>query len=49
MMEWLVQFSGYIVLIGFFSAFVGVALWAYRPSNKDKLEQHRNIPFKGDE
>lgn len=49
MIEWLAQYSGYVVLIGFFAAFWGITLWTYRPANKEKLEQHRNIPFKGGE
>lgn len=46
MIEWLSHYSGYAVLLGFFSAFLGIVFWAYRPSNKIKLEQHRDIPFR---
>lgn len=46
MIEWLSQYSGYAVLVGFFSVFVGIAAWAYRPSNRIELEKHRDIPFK---
>lgn len=37
--------GGIIVLIAFFVAFAGIALWAYLPANKDKMTQHGNIPF----
>ena len=46
MIAWLSQYSGYIVLIGFFGAFAGITLWAYRPANKERLERHATITFK---
>lgn len=46
MIEWLSQYSGYLVLVSFFAAFVGISLWAYKPSNSSTLEQHRYIPLK---
>jgi len=46
MIEWLAQYSGYAVLVMFFTAFVGIAAWAYRPSNKERLELYRDIPLK---
>lgn len=46
MIDWLHQYSGYVVLIGFFTGFCGVVLWAYRPANRDTLEKFRNIPFR---
>lgn len=48
MIEWLSHYSGYVVLVGFFAAFTGIAIWAYRPSNRVQLENYRNIPLKGD-
>ena len=48
MIETLSQYSGYIVLVAFFAAFVGIIAWAYRPANRDRLEDYRNIPFEGD-
>lgn len=38
--------SGHIMLVSFFVGFVGIAVWAYRPANRAKLEQHRDIPFR---
>jgi cbb3-type cytochrome oxidase subunit 3 len=46
MIEWIAQYSGYAILIAFFSAFVGIAAWIYRPKNRAKIEEHRLIPFK---
>lgn len=45
MIEWLSQYSGYIVLLSFSAAFLGICVWAYLPRNRDDLEKHRNIPF----
>lgn len=49
MMQWLWQYSGYLVLVAFFVAFCGVALWIYLPRNSKRLESFRNIPFEGGE
>lgn len=46
MIDTLAQYSGYIVLVGFFTAFVGIAIWAYRPANKKTIENYRDIPFR---
>lgn len=46
MIEWISQFSGYVLLLVFFTAFTGIWIWAYLPANRNKLEQHRNIPFR---
>ncbi len=46
MTNWLFEYSGYAVLLAFFTAFIGIVFWVYRPSNKDKIEQHRDIPFR---
>ena len=46
MIEWLSQFSGYAVLLAFFGAFAGIVVWVYRPANRRKFEQYRDIPFK---
>lgn len=43
---WVAAHSGHIMLVSFFTGFLGIALWAYRPGNRDKLEQHRDIPFR---
>jgi cbb3-type cytochrome oxidase subunit 3 len=39
---------GMIALIGFFTAFVLIALWAYRPQNKTRLENFGSIPLRED-
>ena len=39
---------GYLVLLAFFISFVAIALWIYRPSQKNKIEKYRDIPFQGD-
>lgn len=36
---------GLVGLLFFFTFFVGVAIWAYRPANKQKLEALKQIPF----
>ncbi|MDD9912409.1 MAG: cbb3-type cytochrome c oxidase subunit 3 [Alphaproteobacteria bacterium] len=32
-------------LLFFLIFFVGIAVWAFKPSNKDKLEAHAQIPL----
>jgi len=29
--------------------FLGIAFYAYRPRNKDRMEEHGNIPFRDDD
>ena len=48
MISWLAQYSGYAVLLAFFVAFGSIAAWAYWPSNRTRLEQHKGIPLKED-
>lgn len=48
MMAWLYQHGGYAMLLVFFIIFSGVALWVYLPRNRQRLEDFRNIPFKGE-
>lgn len=36
---------GSLVTVGFVISFVSIALWAYWPSNKDKLQAHASIPL----
>jgi cbb3-type cytochrome oxidase subunit 3 len=40
---------GLIGLLFFFAVFLGIALWAYHPSRKEKIEQHKNIPLSEDD
>jgi cbb3-type cytochrome oxidase subunit 3 len=35
-------------LLFFFAIFVGVAIWAYLPRNKQKIEAYKQIPLKED-
>lgn len=37
-----------IGLLFFFLVFVGIAVWALRPSNKTRLQSYAEIPLKGD-
>ena len=46
MMEWLAAQGGVLVLVMFFVAFLGFALWAYLPSNKKRMEDCGHIPLK---
>ena len=49
-MDWFFEHgnAGTVGLLFFFTVFVGVAIWAYRPSLKEKIEANKNIPFKGE-
>lgn len=51
MIEWLSDNTnaGMVGLIFFFSAFCGIAYWAFNPKKKDEIEGHRYIPLEGDE
>lgn len=46
MIDWLAEYGAYVMLIAFFAAFVGVAIWAYFPANRQKIEKYGDIPFK---
>lgn len=37
--------EGLIVLVAFSLAFTGIAIWAYLPRNKSRLQKFGNIPF----
>ncbi len=47
--DWVSNSSGIIVTVIFFTVFLGIAIWAYLPSNKKNLEDQGMIPFKGQE
>lgn len=49
MIDWLIQHAPSIGLLGFFLGFVGVAVWAYLPANKRRIEDHAHIPFREQE
>lgn len=40
--------EGLIVLVSFTLAFIGIAVWAYLPRNKQQMKAHGEIPFKED-
>ena len=46
MMDWLAIHGPTLVLVVFFLMFLTFTFWAYRPSNKNKLEDYGHIPFK---
>lgn len=46
MMDWLVQHGPTVATLFFFVAFVGIALWAFLPRNRARLDQYGQIPFK---
>lgn len=46
MIDWLAHHAPMIALFGFFIAFVFIAVWAYAPRNKAKLQELANIPLK---
>jgi cbb3-type cytochrome oxidase subunit 3 len=48
-MDWLVSHSPVIGLVFFFVFFLVMAVWAYRPANKEKLESNKYLPFAEDE
>lgn len=51
MIDWLSDNTnaGMVGLLFFFSVFCGIAYWAFRPSQKDIIEDHKNIPLRGDD
>lgn len=47
-MNLLADYSGTIGLLFFFAVFVGIGIWALRPSNKHIIESHKYIPLTED-
>ena len=41
--------AGLIGLLFFFAVFLVVAIWAYLPANRQRLESYKNIPLDEDE
>jgi cytochrome c oxidase cbb3-type subunit 4 len=37
-----------IVTVAAFAAFVGILVWAYRPSNQKKFDEAADLPFKSE-
>lgn len=48
MISFLGNNAGLIGLLFFFIVFVGVALWAFLPSQKQKLESYKFLPLQED-
>jgi cbb3-type cytochrome oxidase subunit 3 len=45
-MQGFVDHAPLIALLFFFIVFVGIAFWALKPSNKQRLQAHAQIPLK---
>ena len=45
MIDYINSNAGVIGLLFFFSVFVGVALWSFSPSRKEKIESYKYIPI----
>lgn len=46
MMDWVAEHGSIVVLVTFFTMFLGFALWAYVPTNKQKMTDYGKIPLK---
>ncbi len=46
MIDWLTNNAGMTGLLFFFSVFVIVSVWAFRPSAKQSIEAHKFIPLR---
>ena len=49
MIDWLAANAGVTGLVFFFTVFLAIAFWAFRPSAKQQIEDYKNIPLAGDE
>ncbi|HRI76157.1 MAG TPA: cbb3-type cytochrome c oxidase subunit 3 [Alphaproteobacteria bacterium] len=49
MMDFFITHAPSVGLVGFFVAFVLIAIATYRPANKKRIESYGNIPFKEQE
>jgi len=49
MIGWLIDNAAMIGLFFFFSVFLVVVFWAFRPAAKNVIESHRYIPLAEDE
>ncbi|MGE0754322.1 MAG: cbb3-type cytochrome oxidase subunit 3 [Alphaproteobacteria bacterium] len=45
MIDFISQHAGVIGLLFFFSVFSGIAIWAFRPKNKQMIESYKYIPL----
>lgn len=46
MIDWLAQHGPSLATLFFFVTFIGIALWAFAPANKRRMEEDATIPFK---
>ena len=46
MIDWLADRGGIVVLVVFFTMFLGFAFWAFTPANKNRMNEHGQIPLK---
>lgn len=49
LVDFIIANSTLIGLVGFFSAFVLIAVMTYRPASKSRIESYGHIPFKEEE
>jgi cbb3-type cytochrome oxidase subunit 3 len=49
MIDWLTANAGVTGLMFFFTVFIFIAVWAFRPSVKEQIEDYKNIPLTGDQ
>lgn len=45
-LESIVQWARQFWVVWLMILFVGIIVWAFRPKNKDKFEEHGSIPFR---
>jgi cbb3-type cytochrome oxidase subunit 3 len=48
MIDWIANNAGMTGLLFFFSVFCVIAFWAFRPANRERIEDYRNIPLRED-
>ena len=49
MIDWLSQHAGMTGLLFFFTVFLLIAGWAYRPKAKEQMESYKFIPLAEDD
>lgn len=49
MVDWLANNAGTTGLLFFFSTFLVIAVWAFRPKAKQQIESYKNIPLAEDD
>ncbi|MCH2038406.1 MAG: cbb3-type cytochrome c oxidase subunit 3 [Rickettsiales bacterium] len=45
MIDLIADYSGVVGLLFFFSVFIVIAIWAFRPSQKPTIESYKYIPL----